>query len=259
LQDSIFKLSDVSLMLDERYVVRDLTWEIKRRENWALIGPNGAGKTSVLSIINGYRWPTSGKVTVLGREFGRTDLRELRTKIGMVSAYLGDWITGKERAIDLVVSGKYGSVKLWKERGDAEVEYAESLMRLTNCFQFRDKRVGELSQGERQRVLISRALMGRPKLLTLDEPCEGLDLGARESFLQSITSLIAKGVASIVDVTHRTDEIPRGFTHALLLDDGRKVAAGPINEVVTAENLSRCFGVEVAVKKWGGRYYTVVS
>ncbi len=259
LKDSIFRLSDVSLILDERYVVKDLTWEIKRGENWAMIGPNGAGKTSLLSIINGYRWPTSGKVTVLGREFGRTDLRELRTQIGMVSSYLGDWISRNERAIDLVLSGKYGSVRLWKEQGSRELEYAKSLMKLTNCIQFEDKRVGELSQGERQKVLISRALMARPKLLTLDEPCEGLDLRARESFLDSISNLIAKGMLSIVDVTHRTDEIPRGFTHALILDDGKKVAAGPIEEVITAANLSRCFGVEVTVKKWGGRYYTVVK
>jgi iron complex transport system ATP-binding protein len=132
-------------------------------------------------------------------------------------------------------------------------------MKLMSCIQFKDKRVGDLSQGERQEVLIARALMGRPKLLTLDEPCEGLDLRARESFLDSISNLIAKGMVSIVDVTHRTDEIPKGFTHALLLDDGKKVAAGHIEEVITAENLSRCFGVKVTVKKWGGRYYTVAK
>ena len=259
MKDSIFRLSHVNLILDERYVVKNLTWEIKRGENWALIGPNGAGKTSLLSIINGYRWPSSGKVSVLGREFGRTDLRELRTQIGMASAYLGDWISRNQRVIDLVLSGKYGSVRLWKEAGIKEVEYAESLMSLTGCIQFKDKRVGELSQGERQKVLLSRALMGQPKLLTLDEPCEGLDLRAKETFLDSISNLIANGVVSIVDVTHRTDEIPRGFTHALFMDAGKKVAAGHIEEVITAENLSRCFGVEVTVKKWGGRYYTVAK
>jgi iron complex transport system ATP-binding protein len=259
LKDAIFRLLNVSLILDDRYVVKNLTWEIKRGENWVLIGPNGAGKTSLLSIINGYRWPSYGRVSVLGREFGRTDLRELRTEVGMVSTYLGEWVSRNERVIDLVLSGKYGSVRLWRGRTDSDVEYAESLMKLMSCIQFKDKRVGDLSQGERQEVLIARALMGRPKLLTLDEPCEGLDLRARESFLDSISNLIAKRMVSIVDVTHRTDEIPKGFTHALLLDDGKKVAAGHIEEVITAENLSRCFGVKVTVKKWGGRYYTVAK
>jgi iron complex transport system ATP-binding protein len=257
--NSILRLSGVSLLLDQRYVLTDLSWEIRRGESWALIGPNGAGKTSLLSIINGYRWPTTGHVSVLGREFGRTDLRELRTRIGMVSSYLGDWISREERVIDLVVSGRYGSLRLWKQRERRDAEYAESLLGMMDCLQFRDKRVSEISQGERQKVLICRALMSRPELLTLDEPCEGLDLSARESFLGSISSILAKGLISMVDVTHRTDEIPRGFTHAILLRGGEKVAAGPVEEVITGGNLSRCFGVAVTVKKWGGRFYTLVK
>lgn len=257
--ESLLKLSNVSLMLDERVVVRNLTWEVRRGENWAMIGPNGAGKTSLLSIINGYRWPTEGKISVLGREFGRTDLRELRSKIGIVSVYLSSWVSTNEKVLDVVVSGKYGSVRLWSENNSKETEEAEFLLKLVNCLRFKDRRMGELSQGERQKVMIARALMPKPRLLTLDEPCEGLDLRARETFLESLSSLMTQGFVSVVDVTHRTDEIPRGITHAILLADGGKIAAGPIEEVLTAKNLSRCFGVKIAVKKWGGRYYAVVG
>ena len=244
-------------MIENKFVLRRLSWEVRKGQNWALIGPNGAGKTSILSIINGYRWPTRGRVSVLGREFGSTDLRQLRTEVGVVSAYLDDWIPSEESVLDVLVSGKHGSIKSWRGAEAPEIARAKSLLKLMNCLRVKDKRTRELSQGERQRVLIGRALMGRPKLLTLDEPCEGLDIKTRDSFLTSLSRLARSGETTIVEVTHRTDDIPAGFTHALLLRDGVAIASGPIESVVTSKNLSLCFDARISLKKWGGRYYSV--
>ena len=259
LRDSIIKLFRITLVLDGRVVLRDISWEIMRGESWVIIGPNGAGKTSLLSIINGYRWPSRGSVRVLGQEFGSTDLRELRKRVGMVSSYLGDWLPIDEKVLNVVISGKYGALRLWKDVDGKEREFAESSLRLLGCLPHKNKRIRDLSQGERQKVMIARAMMGRPQLLTLDEPCEGLDLKARESFLVSLSNLAESKVVTVVDVTHRTDEIPVRFTHALLLRAGKMVASGSIREVLTNENLKRCFDVDVEVKRLGGRFYTLVG
>jgi len=246
-------------VLDKKPVVRGLTWEIRHGENWALIGPNGAGKTSVLSMINGYRWPTRGKITVLGRDFGSTDLRQLRTEVGMVSAYLDHWISPGENVLNVVVSGKYGSVKQWNRKAASEVVRAKSILKMMSCIELKDKPMRELSQGERQKVLIGRALMGRPKLLTLDEPCEGLDMKSRQSFLAGLSLVAGSGETSIVVVTHRTEDIPAGFSHCLLLRDGTEIASGPIDSVITSKNMSLCFDVRISVKKQRGVFYAVAK
>lgn len=256
----VVSLSDVSLVLNGKRVLSHVDWEVKPGENWVVIGPNGAGKTSLLSIINGYRWPSSGSASVLGREFGEADLRELRTETGLVSSYLDWMVGGDERVIDLVVSGRFGSIKVWRRVKAAEVEEATSLLRAVGCLEHRDKTVSELSQGERQKVSIARAMMARPKLLVLDEPCEGLDIASRESFLESLAPLLSrKGGPSFIEVTHRTEDVPPGFTHALLLRAGRVVASGEIGETLTSGKLSRCLGTDVELKRWGGRYYMIAK
>jgi iron complex transport system ATP-binding protein len=257
----VVSLSDVSLVLDGKKVLSHVDWRVMPGENWAVIGPNGSGKTCLLSIINGYRWPTRGTVSVLGRRFGSSDLRELRTEIGLVSSYLDWMISEDQRVVDLVLSGKFGSVKVWREVGQADIDEAVSLLRAVGCFAHRGKVLSELSQGERQKVAIARALMARPRLMVLDEPCEGLDLASRESFIDSLVPLLllrGKG-PSFIEVTHRTEDIPRGFTHALLLRAGRVVASGKIGATLTSKKLTRCLGTNVELKRWEGRYYMVAA
>lgn len=252
----IVSLSDVSLVLDGKNVLDNVSWEVMPGENWVLLGPNGAGKTSLLSIINGYRWPSSGAVSVLGRRFGEADLRELRTETGLVSSYLDPMIGKDEKVLDLVVSGRFGSIKVWRKVKPSDVAEATTLLRAMGCLEHRGKAVSELSQGERQKVAIARALMARPRLLVLDEPCEGLDVASRESFLDGLAPLLAKeGGPSFIEVTHRTEDIPPGFTHALLLRAGRVVDKGEIGTTLTSTKLTRCLGTKVELKRWGGRYY----
>ena len=249
-------MSDVSLVLDGKKVLSHVDWRVKAGENWVVIGPNGAGKTSLLSIVNGYRWPSSGTVSVLGRRFGETDLRELRKETGLVSSFLDPMIRGQVKVLDLVVSGRFGSTRLWAKAKPNEVARARSLLRSIGCSELSGKAVAELSQGERQKVAIARAMMARPKLLVLDEPCEGLDMASKESLLEDLARLIAKeGGPSFVEVTHRTEDIPTGFTHALLLRAGRVVASGKIGTTLTSANLTRCLGTGVRLRSLGGRYY----
>jgi len=254
----VVALSDVSLVLDGKRVLSHVNWEVRPGENWVVLGPNGSGKTSLLSIINGYRWPSSGDVSVLGRRFGEADLRELRTETGLVSSYLDWMIGGDEKVIDLVVSGKFGSTRVWSKVGAKDVARAASLLRAVGCSGQRVKVISELSQGERQKVAIARALMARPRLLILDEPCEGLDIASRESFLDGLAPLLSeRGGPSFIEVTHRTEDIPPGFTHALLLRGGRVVGSGEIATTLTSRKLTRCLGTEVELKGWGGRYYMI--
>ncbi len=249
----VVSFSDVSLVLDGKRVLSHVDWEVMPGENWVVIGPNGAGKTSLLSIINGYRWPSNGTVSVLGRRFGDSDLRELRTETGLVSSYLEMMIGGDEKVVDLVVSGKFGSIRVWRKATAADVGRAASLLRAMGCGGQLGKTFSELSQGERQKVAIARAMMARPRLLVLDEPCEGLDIASRESFLDGLAPLLTrKGGPSFIEVTHRTEDI-------LLLREGRVVASGEIRRTLTSGKLSRCLGTRVELKEWGGRYYMMAA
>jgi iron complex transport system ATP-binding protein len=252
-------LKGVTVEYEGKKAVQDLTWSVKKGESWALVGPNGSGKTTLMSLINGYKWPTEGAVKVLGNTFGECDLRELRTRVGMVSSFLDTWVRPNQRVLELVVSGKYGSTRLWKTVTAAERRRALSLLKVLGCLDQADKRSKELSQGERQRVLLARTLMADAELLILDEPCEGLDLGAREKFLQGLSRLAKARLVTMVYVTHRTDEIPQGFTNAMLLRDGKPVASGKIAKALTSENLTKCFGLPVRLVRLGGRFYTLVD
>jgi iron complex transport system ATP-binding protein len=256
----IVSFSDVSLVLNGKKVLSSVDWEMFPGENWVVIGPNGAGKTSLLSIINGYRWPSSGAVSVLGRKFGRADIRELRTETGLVSSYLDSLFDRDEKVMDMVVSGRFGSTRMWRKASAGDVKRAVSLLRAVGCLEQRGKALSELSQGERQKVAIARSMMARPRLLVLDEPCEGLDVASRESFLDGLAPLLSRsGGPSFIEVTHRTEDIPPGFTHALLLRAGRVVGSGEIGATLTSEKLSRCLGTRVELRALGGRYYMVAT
>jgi len=176
-KSEVVSLKRVALDLDGRRVLRGVDWVVRRGESWAVLGPNGAGKTCLLSIVDGYRWPSEGEAVVLGRRFGESDLRDLRKDVGLISSYLDRMVQEDDSVVDFVVSGKHGSTRLWRKATDSDRKYARSLLRLMGCSRHEKKRLAELSQGERQRVAIARALMGRPRLLVLDEPFEGLDIG----------------------------------------------------------------------------------
>lgn len=251
-------MKNVTLEYEGKRALQNLDWTVERGESWALVGPNGAGKTSLVRLVNGYSWPSEGEVEVLGSRFGECDLRELRRRVGTVSSLLEDWVSDNADVLELVVSGKYGATRLWKRPEEAERRRALSLLKVLGCDDQVGKKMKQLSQGEKQRVMIARTLMADADLLILDEPCEGLDLTAREKFLAGLARLAKEKVVTMVYVTHRTDEIPEGFANAILLKGGRVLAAGKTEEVLTGKNLTACFETKVRVRRLGGRYYTLV-
>lgn len=253
------ELSGVSVILDGNEVLRDVSWRVERGENWVVVGPNGAGKTSLLRLLNGYLWPTRGKVTLLGKTFGHVDLRELRRGIGFVSSYMDDWMPEEESVLDVVASGASASTRSWQTPNAKETAYATLLIKRAGCGTLLLRRFGQLSQGERRRIVIARALMARPSLIALDEPCAGLDLSGREDFLSMLSRIAKARTRTMVYVTHRIDEIPSGFTNALLLKDGAVLSQGRLDRVMDERNLSRCFGVKVKVARWRDRYYALVD
>lgn len=256
---SVVEFSHITEYIQSNKVLSDVSFRIGHGEKWAIVGPNGSGKTTLLKIVNGYLRPSEGSVTVLGRVFGETDLQEIRKKTGFVSSYLDTLLVSDDNILDIVVSGSFGATRLWKVPPTFEVRKARRILKELGCLRLEERMLSQLSQGERQKVLIGRSLMANPELLTFDEPCAPLDLGARESFLSGVGTISKDrpGLAMIY-VTHRIDEIPSCFTRALLLKNGVVLAKGEIAKVVTGKNLSKCFDVNVQVKHWRGRLYPVI-
>jgi iron complex transport system ATP-binding protein len=257
---SIVEFSHVSEDIQNNRILSDISFRINSGERWAIVGPNGSGKTTLLKIINGYLRPSRGKVEVLGGSFGETSLPEIRKRTGFVSSYLDNLLVSDDNVLDVVVSGRYGATRLWEVPPIGEVSKGKKILRELGCLRFENRRLSELSQGERQKVLIGRSLMADPALLTFDEPCAPLDLGSREAFLKGIEAIARdRKTLAMIYITHRIDEIPACFTKALLLKKGRMVVQGAIEKVVTSKNLSRCFGLKVEVKRWRNRLYPVVA
>jgi iron complex transport system ATP-binding protein len=231
-------------------ILRDLAWEVARGQHWVILGPNGSGKTSLLRVLTGYLSPTNGSISVLGQVYGQSDWRELRQRIGLVSSALQRSIPLAEPAIETVISGKFAQLDLWAKIKRVDRAEATRLLRLVGLAAMAQREWIYLSQGERQRVLIARALMARPELLILDEPCAGLDPVAREHFLSFIERLAKKrGGPALVLVTHHVEEITLAFSHVLLLRTGQVAGSGPKATVLTSRNLSRTFGTSVCLKR----------
>ena len=229
-------------------------WRVARGEHWAILGPNGGGKTSLLRTLTGYLAPSAGEINLLGRRHGESDWRELRLSIGLVSGALHASIPPAEPAIETVISGKFAQLDLWAKTTRADRAAALRWLRLMGVAALAERPWLYLSQGERQRVLIARALMARPRLLLLDEPCAGLDPVAREEFLRRVEALARRRIApGIVLVTHHVEEITPAFTHALLLRAGRVVAAGPRRTALNARTLSAAVGARVRLTTHGGQ------
>ncbi|UYP17660.1 ABC transporter ATP-binding protein [Rhodococcus sp. Z13] len=255
--DLLIEFEDVVVRRGGNTLVGPVTWKVELDERWVVLGPNGAGKTTLLRVAAAETFPTSGTAHVLAETFGKTDLSELRPRIGLSSAALANRVPNDEKVTDLVLSAGYGVLGRWREQyenvdTDRAVEMLESL----GAEHLADRMYGTLSEGERKRVLIARALMTDPELLLLDEPAAGLDLGGREELVARLATLAADPDApAIVLVTHHVEEIPPGFTHALLLKEGGVVAQGLLEDVITAPNLSEAFSQSISLERIDDRFF----
>ena len=255
-EDTVIALDRVSVIRGGNHLLRGLSWQVELDERWVVLGPNGAGKTTLLNLASARVHPSRGTAHVLGERLGRTDVNELRTRIGLTSAQLAESIPPDERVIDAVVTAAWSVVGRWRESYDPMDETrARTLLNQLGMGLMADRQFGTLSEGERKRVQIARALMTDPELMLLDEPAAGLDLGGREDLVARLAELAEDPDApALVLVTHHVEEIPPGFTHALLLREGAVVAAGLLGETLTAENLSKTFGMPLVVHRSGDRY-----
>lgn len=255
--DLLIDLRNITLRRGGRDLVGPVSWQVELDERWVVLGPNGAGKTSLLRIAAAMEHPSAGVAYVLGERLGRTDTAELRYRVGLSSSALAQRVPDDEQVRDLVVSAGYAVLGRWRESYD-ELDYrrAVDMLESVGAEHLAERRYGTLSEGERKRVLIARALMADPELLLLDEPAAGLDLGGREELVARLADLAADPDApAMVLVTHHVEEIPPGFTHALLLAEGQVVASGFLDEVLTSENLSSAFGQYIGLDVIDGRYF----
>lgn len=241
-------------------ILRGVSWHVIRGQHWVVLGANGSGKTSLLSALTGYLTPTMGEVTLLGQQFGHTDWRELRKLVGIVSSAVRQMMAEDEPALESVVSGKFAMIDFWGRVTKPDRVTALKLLRLVECTPLAERPWRVLSQGERQRVLIARALIAKPRVLILDEPCAGLDPAAREQFLQFLQRLGQQPTSpALVLVTHHVEEIMPVFSHVLLLKAGRVLAAGTKQATLTARALGQAFSARVTLKRNRGRYEMAVS
>jgi iron complex transport system ATP-binding protein len=236
-------------------ILRDVNWRVPRGEHWVILGANGSGKTSLLSALTGYLMPTAGEISVLGETYGESDWRELRKKIGLVSSSVRQMMADDEPALETVASGKYAMIDFWGRLTRGEKNQALKLLRQIECEYLAARPWRVLSQGERQRVLIGRALMAKPRVLILDEPCAGLDPAAREHFLQFIQRLgVQKNSPTLVLVTHHVEEIVPVFSHVLFLKGGGVLAGGRKSEVLNSRTLSAAFAAQIKLQRSHHRY-----
>jgi len=252
----VLAFAGVSVVRGGNRLLDDITWEVEEGERWVVLGPNGAGKTTLLQLAAARIHPTTGVAGVLGEVLGAVDVFELRPRIGLASAAIAERIPGDEIVGNVVVTASYAIVGRWREEYDTQ-DYvrAMSLLEALGAVHLADRHFGTLSEGERKRVQIARALMTDPEVMLLDEPAAGLDLGGREDLVARLGALAADTEApALVLVTHHVEEIPPSFTDVLLLREGRIVAAGPLEVTLTAENLSATFGLPLIVERHGGRW-----
>ena len=251
----ILEVSNLKIHRGSVQILRDISWRVKSGEHWAVLGANGSGKTSLLSALTGYLTPSAGEVVLLGQRYGGSDWRELRKRIGLVSSSVRRMMPQDEPALELVLSGKMAMIGFLGRSRESDRRRAARILRQVKCSHLARQHWEILSQGERQRILIGRALMARPRVLILDEPCAGLDPAAREHFLQFLERLgHQKQSPTLVLVTHHVEEIMPIFSHVLVLVDGEVLAAGEKEKVLTASILSRAFKAPMKLGKVRGRY-----
>lgn len=254
--ETVVDLAGVSVRRGTATLLDDVTWRVNAQDRWVIIGPNGAGKTTLLSLLAAQNHPTVGTAEILGEILGTVDVFELRPRIGLTSALLAERIPARERVLDAVVSAAYAVTGRWNEEYDElDHERAHELLTGLGVGDKADRTFGTLSEGEKKRVQIARALMTDPELLLLDEPAAGLDLAGRELLVRSLSQLASDRYApAMVMVTHHVEEIPPGITHALLMAEGRINSVGPLDETLTATNMTQTFGLPLELERRGGRW-----
>ena len=254
---AILELSDISVRRGERIILGPINWQVLEGERWVVLGPNGAGKTTLLQICSSLIHPTAGEINILGEKLGKVDVFELRTRIGLTSSALVEQLPPGELVMDVVLTAAYAMLGRWQEKYDLwDESRAMALLTALGVRELGERLFGSLSEGEKKRVQIARALMADPELLLLDEPASSLDLGGREDLLRRIESLSKDPLApATVIVTHHIEEIPVGTTHALLLREGAVVAQGEVASVITDQNLTQAYGLAITVQNEGGRFF----
>lgn len=251
----VIEAKQVSVIRDSKYILKSVDWSVKTGEHWAILGLNGSGKTTLLNMVNGYFFPSEGEMQVLGKTFGKYDLRELRKSIGWVSTALQEKLYGTESVEDIVLSGKFASIGLYEQPCQRDREIARNILERLDSVHLSNRTYQSLSQGEKQRVLIARGLMSSPRLLILDEPCTGLDIFAKEQLLSIIEKFsYEQDAPTMIYVTHRTEEILPTFTHTLLLRRGQVHSSGKTHLVLTKENLCDFFEAPVQFDKLKDRF-----
>lgn len=256
----IISLKNVSWRRDETMILHDMNWEVEQGQHWCIVGLNGSGKTTMLNVVNGYIWPTKGQVEVLDHRFGDVDLRELRKRIGWVSTSLQQKLYGHQTALTIVLSGKFATIGLYDKTNDEDQKQAEELMEFLGCSSLAARTYDTLSQGQRQKVLIARALMANPELLILDEPCTGLDIFAREQLLQMIEKITKQtGGPTLLYVTHHIEEITPCFTHTLLVKNGEIYKADETATCLQPEVLSDFFDTPVEIQEHNNRKWLTLA
>lgn len=257
----VLEFNDVSVIRDGRTILGPLSWRVSEGERWVVLGPNGAGKSTLFALAGSLIHPSKGSVTILESPLGRTDVFELRPRIGITSTSIVEMIPEDETVMNVVMTSAYAIVGRWQESYDLwDESRALSLLTILGVRELKERTFGTLSEGEKKRTLIARALMPNPELLLLDEPAAGLDLGGREDLLRRLNSLAEDPTSPVtVIVTHHVEEIPRGTTHCLLLCEGLVVAQGDLRSVLTSANLSTAYGIAVDIQEDGGRFFARAS
>jgi iron complex transport system ATP-binding protein len=256
---TVCDLRDVTVIRDDHAILAGITWQVDSSERWVVMGPNGAGKTTLLSLLASLIHPTAGEVVVLDETVGKTDVFELRPRVGFASSEMARRIPANETVLDAVLTASHAVTGRWREEyDDVDIKRAARVLGEWNLGQMSQRLVGTLSDGERKRLQIARAVMTDPELLLLDEPAGSLDVGGREDVVELLDQFAAwEGAPAMVMVTHHVEEIPPSFTHALLLTDGQIVSSGTLDQVLTSENLSHAFGRALQVSRQQGRFLAV--
>jgi len=256
MSEPVLRLHDVYRTTDGVEILRGIDWTIRPGEHWVVLGPNGCGKTTLARIASMWLHPSSGEVEVLGERLGRTDVRRLRERVGFASASMADLLRGDLLVSDVVMTARNAALEpWWHDYDESDQAAAHDALTRVGVPHLSGRRFGACSSGERQRVLVARALVTDPGLLLLDEPTAALDLAGREQFVRTLSALAADdSMSPMALVTHHVEEIPDGFTHALLVKAGRTLAQGPLDDVLTASTLSECFELPLTLERRRGRY-----
>jgi iron complex transport system ATP-binding protein len=253
---SVVQFQNVSVVRDGKTIVDDVTWTVNEDERWVVFGPNGAGKTTLLMLAAAYEHPTDGVVTILGENLGEEDVFGLRPRLGFASTSMARQIPPTETVVNVVMTAAWAVTGRWNEKYESvDEERARRVLSEWKLDQLADRRFGTLSDGEQKRTMIARAVMTDPEILLLDEPAASLDLGSREELVRLLGEFANSPTAPVmIMVTHHLEEIPPGFTHALVLNNGRVHAAGPISSTLDSGTLSSAFGIPITVSRFAGRF-----